>query len=61
MGSACGLGPRGCGSRGDTPLHLAAWKGAEQIVQRLLEAKAALDAKNNMGRGLGRGFGGKTS
>ena len=50
----------GRGSRGDTPLHFAA-QGAEGIVQPLLEAKAAVDAKNKDGRGLGRGFEGKTS
>ena len=58
LGSACVLAS-GRGSRGSTPLHFAAQQGAEGIVQRLLEAKAAVDAENNYGRGLGRGFGGK--
>ena len=31
--------------------------GNEVVVQRLLEAKAAVDAENKNGRGLGRGFG----
>ena len=54
--------PLGRGSRGSTPLHFAARKGAEPVVQRLLEAKAAVDAENNDGRGLGpRIWGGKTS
>ena len=30
----------------------------DSIVQRLLEAKAAVDEKDNEGRGLGQGFGG---
>ena len=39
----------GRGSRGE-----AAQKGGEGIVQLLLEAKAAVDAKRNDGRSLGR-------
>ena len=52
-----GLGPRGRGSRGKTPLHYAAENGDELVVQRLLEAKAVVDAKDQPGRGLGPGFG----
>ena len=49
-----GLGIWGRGSRGETPLHAAAENGQELVVQRLIEAKAAVDAKTNEGRGLGR-------
>ena len=56
LGSACGLGPRGRGSQGLTPLHYAANYGHVSAVERLLEAKAAVDAKNEDCRGLGRGF-----
>ena len=49
------------GSRGQTPLHWAARNGHVSVVQRLLEAKAAVDATDNSGRGLGRRiWGGKT-
>ena len=51
--------PRGRGSRGDAPLHGAAANGHEPTVQRLLQAKAAADAKNEDGRGLGRGLAGE--
>ena len=56
-----GFGPSGRGSRGNTPLHGAAHKGHISIVERLIEAKAAVDAQNIYGRGLGtQDFGGKT-
>ena len=58
LGSACGLAS-GRGSLGRTPLLLAAMHSHDLVVQRLLEAKAAVDTKDNEGRGLGRGFGGK--
>ena len=49
----------GRGSRGDTPLHYAANYGHVSAVERLLEAKAAVDAQNEDCRGLGRGFAGE--
>ena len=58
LGSACGL-PSGRGSRGNTPLHLAAREGHDFVVKQLLQAKAAVDVKSDEGRGLGRGLGGK--
>ena len=48
-----GFGPSGRGSRGETPLHYAAANGRVSAVARLIEAKAAVDAKANNGRGLG--------
>ena len=57
-----GFGPSGRGSRGFTPLHLAAKEGHVSAVERLIEAKAAMDALANTGRGLGtKGLGGNTS
>ena len=47
------FGPSGRGSRGDTPLHFAAYNGHVSAVARLIEAKAAVDAETNRGRGLG--------
>ena len=59
LGSARGLATDR-GSRGQTPLHLAAGEGHDSVAERLLEAKAAVDAQNNRGRGLGGGYwGGK--
>ena len=57
LGSALRLPPRVRGSRGRTPLHLAARFGHDAVAERLLEAKAAVDAQDNDGRGLGGGFG----
>ena len=44
-----------------TPLHIAAAKGHDSVVQRLLEANAAVDAEDENSRGLGGGFGVETS
>ena len=52
--------PWGRSSRGNTPLHFAAAYRHVGVVQQLLEAEAAMDAQNNTGRGLGRGFEGET-
>ena len=49
----------GCSSWGKTPLHFAAGGGHESVVKRLLEAKAAVDAKDLDSHGPGGGFGGK--
>ena len=57
LGSALRLPPRVRGSRGNTPLHLAAREGHDAVAERLLEAKAAVDAQSISGRGLGGGFG----
>ena len=55
LGSARGLAS-GRGSRGQTPLHIAAAKGHDSVVQRLLQAKAAVDAKDEDSHGLGGGY-----
>ena len=55
VGFCLPLGPvSGCDSRGRTPLILAAEKGHVSAVERLLEAKAAVDAEDKRGRGLGK-------
>jgi len=38
---------------------LAVQEGRDLVVEWLLEAKAAVDAKDKSSRGLGRGFGGE--
>ena len=49
-----GLGHGTTASRGRTPLHYAAENGHIAGIERLIEAKAAVDAKTKSGRGLGR-------
>ena len=39
---------------------MAAFNGHVSVLERLIEAKAAVDGKRFEGRGLGRGLGGKT-
>ena len=57
--SACVLAT-GRSSWGKTPLHFAAQTGHDSVVEQLLEAKAAVDVKeNDNGRFLRRGFGGE--
>ena len=58
LGFASGLASSH-GSRGRTALHAAASYGHNSVVERLLEAKVAVDAQDNEGRGLGRGSGGE--
>ena len=54
--------PLGHGSRGKTPLHFAAQTGHDSVVEQLLEAKAAVDVKeNDNGLFLRGGFAGETS
>ena len=53
----CGFRLGSAGSRGNTPLHLAAREGHDAVAERLLEAKAAVDAQDLDSRGLGGGFG----
>ena len=54
VGLCLRAGPSGRGSRGETPLHFAAYNGHVSVLERLLVAKAAVDVKSNFGRGLGR-------
>ena len=49
-----GLGHGATTSRGQTPLHWAAEEGHVSAVERLIEAKAAVDAEEEDGCGLGR-------
>ena len=49
-----GLGHGASASRGKTPLHFAAAKGRELVLERLIKAKAAVDGKTYNGRGLGQ-------
>ena len=55
--TACGLAS-GRGSWGRTPLHFAAGEGHDSVVQRFVEAKAAVDAEGEDSRCLGGGFDG---
>ena len=53
--------PRAAASRGATPLHWAANNGHDSVAERLLEAKAGVDAQDDKCRGLGGGYwGGKS-
>ena len=40
--------------QGDTALHLAAQSGHTAVVEKLISAKAAVDAGNKYGRSLGQ-------
>lgn len=43
------MGPEGRGAHGNTPLMVAAWRGAADIIEALLAHGVALDATNNDG------------
>eukprot|EP00438_Fugacium_kawagutii_P001730 Skav204121 [mRNA] locus=scaffold5190:260017:260716:- [translate_table: standard] len=60
-GAAEATGLRCCRRRGETPLHSAATNGAAGAARRLVELRAALDARNSNGPGSpagGAGSGG---
>ena len=40
---------------GSTPLHIAAWKGHDKVVQLLVKAGANKDAPDQVKEGTGRG------
>ena len=44
-----GNDPNAANSSGDTPMHGAAWRGANEIILRLVEAGAKLHVENNRG------------